>query len=167
MDVDTYPAREPRPAGFWVRVVALALDFLLFFLVQFSLGYIAGRLWGREIEDSWTFQLLVVAFTFLFTAAYTTVLHAFGGQTVGKMVVGVRVVAADGRPLSLGAALLRYFAYFVSVATLALGYLMAGLRRDKRALHDLLAGSRVERMPRRKPEPILVEPTDMPVPPVG
>jgi uncharacterized RDD family membrane protein YckC len=29
---------------------------------------------------------------------------------------------------------------------LGIGYLMAGLRTDKRALHDLLAGTRVERL---------------------
>lgn len=156
-----------RPAGFWRRAVALALDFLLFFAAQFSLGYVAGRLWGPEIEDSWSFQLLVVAFTFLFTAAYTTILHAFGGQTVGKMIVGIRVVAGDGSPLSLGTALLRYFAYFLSVATLTLGYLMAGLRRDRRALHDLVAGSRVERVARVRPAVVPLEPVDEVSPPLG
>ena len=57
-----------------------------------------------------------------------------------------RPVGADGAPLPLGAALLRYVAYFVSAAPLAMGFIMAGLRRDKRALHDLIAGSRVDRI---------------------
>ena len=166
MDEDTLDATA-RPAGFWMRAVALALDFLLFFAVQFSLGYVVARLWGPEVEDSWGFRLLVVAFTFLFTAAYTTILHACGGQTVGKMIVGIRVVAADGSPLSPGAALLRYFAYFLSLATLTLGYLMAGLRRDKRALHDLVAGSRVERMVRLRRAAVPLEPVDEVSPPLG
>src|SRR5207249_698488 len=74
------------------------------------------------------------------------VLHTMDGQTIGKMLMGARVVGADGAPLPLGAALLRYVAYFVSAAPLAMGFIMAGLRRDKRALHDLIAGSRVDRI---------------------
>jgi uncharacterized RDD family membrane protein YckC len=35
----------------------------------------------------------------------------------------------------------------LSSVILGVGYLMAGLRRDKRALHDLIAGTRVERLP--------------------
>ena len=63
------------------------------------------------------------------------------------MLVGVRVVvgAEDGPP-PLGAALLRFIAYFASAAPFTLGFVMAGLRRDKRALHDLIAGTRVERL---------------------
>ena len=55
-------------------------------------------------------------------------------------------MAADGARLTVGPALLRYLAYYLSAATLGVGFLAAGLRRDKRALHDLIAGSRVERL---------------------
>ncbi len=86
-------------------------------------------------------------FTFVFAAVYTTVLHALFGQTIGKMIVGVHVVVGeDGAPPSFGVSILRFVAYFASCATLGLGYAMAGLRHDKRALHDLIAGTRVERV---------------------
>ena len=91
-------------------------------------------------------RILADVFTLVFAGVYTTVLHTMDGQTIGKMLMGARVVGADGAPLPLGAALLRYVAYFVSAAPLAMGFIMAGLRRDKRALHDLIAGSRVDRI---------------------
>jgi uncharacterized RDD family membrane protein YckC len=141
---------EGSPAGFWVRALAALVDFLLFFLVQFSLGFAAAALWGTLIEDSAAFQVGIAAFTLLFAALYTTVLHAAVGQTLGKLLLGVRVVAVDGERLSAGAALLRYLGYFLSLLPLPLGFAMAGLRRDKRALHDLLAGSRVERQALRR-----------------
>jgi len=141
---------EPRPAGFWIRGAAALIDFVLFFLVQLSLGFVAAKIWGQDVEESIAFLPLVWLFTLIFVGAYTTVLHAMAGQTVGKMVVGVRVVGDDGAPPTIGVALLRYFAYFVSLVTLLGGYAMAGLRRDKRALHDLIAGTRVERIPRRR-----------------
>jgi len=140
---------ETRPAGFWFRALAAALDFGIFALVQASYGALAHLVWSTKAEDAWTLAPMVWTFTFVFAAAYTTVLHALFGQTVGKMIVGVRVVVGeDGVPPSFGASLLRYVAYFVSFATLGLGYVMAALRHDKRALHDLIAGTRVERVPR-------------------
>jgi len=93
----------------------------------------------------------VVLFTFVFAGAYSTLLLALGGQTIGKMLVGVRVVAGEELP-SIGAALLRFIGYFVSLGTLTLGYVMAGLRQDKRALHDLIAGTRVEYVSRADAE---------------
>jgi uncharacterized RDD family membrane protein YckC len=136
---------EVRPAGFWIRAVAMVIDFLVFAFVQWTMGRIAGRLYGADIADSFVFQVDLVIFTIVFTGAYTTFLHAVAGQTIGKMLVAVRVVGLDGELPGVGPALARYFAYFLSVATLGLGFLIAGLRRDKRALHDLVAGTRVER----------------------
>jgi hypothetical protein len=66
--------------------------------------------------------------------------HTVAGQTLGKSVVGVRVVGTDGARLTFGP-FLRYLASGLPLATCGFG-LMA-LRRDKRALHDLIAGSRV------------------------
>jgi uncharacterized RDD family membrane protein YckC len=124
--------------------------------VQASLGFLGARVWGPEVGDLPGFLPLVWFFTLVFAALYTAGLHALGGQTIGKLLVGVRVVGADGEPPPLGTALLRWTAYFASLGTLGLGYAMAGLRQDRRALHDLIAGTRVERLPRRldAPEPV-------------
>ncbi len=157
-----------RPAGFWIRLGAALIDFAVFFLVQASYGYVAGRLYGLDPSEAWTLAPMLWLFTVLFTAAYTTILHAAFGQTIGKLAVGIRVVADDGEPPRFGAALLRYIGYYVSLATLGVGYLMAGLRSDKRALHDLLAGTRVVRRAEVAP-PVATapEPADEIVPPVA
>jgi len=88
----------------------------------------------------------VSLFTVLVTVLYTLVLHALTGQTLGKLATGVRVVNVDGSPLTFGTALLRYLGYFLSFLPFGLGFVVAGLRKDKRALHDLLAGTRAERL---------------------
>jgi uncharacterized RDD family membrane protein YckC len=62
------------------------------------------------------------------------------------MLMQIRVVRMDGGPLTLGQSIGRYFASYLSALTLSIGFIMAGLRSDKRALHDLLAGTRVERL---------------------
>jgi uncharacterized RDD family membrane protein YckC len=152
-------ASPPRPAGFWIRAVALAIDLVVFVLVQLSFDLMATAMLGPGPDGGSSQSPASLLFTLLFTAAYTTVLHAVTGQTIGKSLVGVRVLGTDGAPLTLGAAFLRYLAYFISLIPLGFGYLMAALRRDKRALHDLIAGSRVERVgsrsrPGRRPVPV-------------
>lgn len=143
---------ETRPAGFWIRAAALAIDVAIFLIVKLSFDLLGLRIWGREVGSSMEFVVALWTFTFVFTAVYTTVLHALFGQTVGKMVVGVRVmVGDDGAPPPFGASLLRFCAYSASLATFGFGYVMAGLRHDKRALHDLIAGTRVERDAPRTP----------------
>jgi uncharacterized RDD family membrane protein YckC len=127
--------------------VAFAIDLLVFALVQSSFGLLAGMLAGSGGDGTTPVHASAPLFTLLFTAAYTIVLHAVAGQTIGKSVVGIRVVGVDGAPLTVGAALLRYLAYYLSLLPLGLGYLMAALRRDKRGLHDLIAATRVERLP--------------------
>jgi uncharacterized RDD family membrane protein YckC len=158
----------PRPGGFWIRVVAFAVDMVVIMLAQFLLGVLAGRRWGVDVERSSTLQGAVVFFTLLFAVLYPTVLHTLTGQTVGKLLVGVRVVAIDGGLLPPGAAFLRAVAAWLALPfVLGLGHVMAGLRKDKRALHDLLAGSRVDRVPasRRAAAPAEPPPALVPPPP--
>lgn len=143
-------APPPRPAGFWIRAVAFAVDVVVFVLVQISLSAMATAILGPPVDGVDSLHGSVFLFTWLFTAAYTTVLHTVAGQTIGKSLVGVRVVGVDGAPLTAGPAFLRYLSYYLSLIPFGLGFLMAGLRRDKRALHDLIAASRVERLPGRR-----------------
>jgi uncharacterized RDD family membrane protein YckC len=164
-------ASPPRPAGFWIRAVALAIDLVVFVLVQYSFELMASAMLGPGADGGGAQSPVALLFTLLFTAAYTTVLHAVTGQTIGKSLVGVRVLGTDGAPLTLGAAFLRYLAYFISLIPLGFGYLVAALRRDKRALHDLIAGSRVERMelrrrPVRRPVPARAPVVTLPEPAV-
>ncbi|MBI4269455.1 MAG: RDD family protein [Candidatus Rokubacteria bacterium] len=154
-----------RPAGFWIRAVAALVDLAIYGLVQASLGKLAGVLVDIDFAGSRPFQGLLVAHTFLFASLYAILLHWLGGQTLGKLLVGARVVASDGGSLTLGAAVLRYLGYFVSCATLGLGYAMVGLRQDKRGLHDLVAGTRVVRLGRTAarapaPPPVVTAPAD-------
>jgi uncharacterized RDD family membrane protein YckC len=143
-------ALPARPAGFWIRAVALAVDIVVFIVAQLLLARLARALWGPSPDGGTPLHAAVTFFTLIFALAYTTTLHVVAGQTIGKSLVGVRVVGVDGGLLTVGPAFLRHLAYFISAATFGFGFLMAGLRRDKRALHDLIAGSRVERVRLRR-----------------
>lgn len=148
----------PPAAGFWIRAGAALIDFVLFALVQRSFVAAGRVIRGVWIFDAWGANFLVSLFTLTFAVLYATALHAAQGQTIGKLLVGVRVVVLPGAPPAVGQSLLRTLAYFLSMAPLGLGFVMAGLRHDRRALHDLVAGTRVERVVTRvAPPPVTVE----------
>jgi uncharacterized RDD family membrane protein YckC len=75
--------------------------------------------------------------------AYEVYFLSTRGATPGKMVFGLKVVRADGSGISRGLAAGRYFASWVSSITLGIGYIMAGMDEEKRALHDRICDTRV------------------------
>jgi uncharacterized RDD family membrane protein YckC len=130
-------AAEPRPGGFWRRAVAVLVDAAVVWALLLA-GAVATaglRRWdllARAFDQTWS---LVIP------AAYFVLCHGTGGRTLGKMLTGVRVVTASGGPLGYGRALVRYVAWLL----LLFAFLVVAVRRDKRGLHDLLAGTRVVR----------------------
>jgi uncharacterized RDD family membrane protein YckC len=78
---------------------------------------------------------------------YHTVLVGGCGQTVGKMLMGVAVVRRDGAPAGYGRALLRCVGGGLCLLTLGLGRLLVLFTRDRRALSDLVAGTRAVQRP--------------------
>jgi uncharacterized RDD family membrane protein YckC len=74
---------------------------------------------------------------------YFFALVAVTGRTIGKSMMGIRVVGADGTRLSAARSLLRAIAYLVSLLPLFAGFLWVLFDRDRRGWHDHLAGSRV------------------------
>lgn len=140
-----------QPAGFWMRAAALAVDVLVYLFAHAAFKGLARMLWGPGPGGNTAAEGAVALFILVFALAYTTTLHIVAGATIGKALLGMRVVlAADGAPITFGPAFLRHLAYFVSAMPLGFGFFMAGMRRDKRALHDLIAGTRVERTMRRR-----------------
>jgi hypothetical protein len=63
--------------------------------------------------------------------------------TPGKRWLGLEVQDLNGQPPGLARAALRFFSGIFSWVTLNLGHVMVAFRSDGRALHDLLAGTRV------------------------
>jgi len=76
---------------------------------------------------------------------YNVGFHGSSGSTPGKMLFGLRVVRSDGSALTFHRALLRFIAELGSIAAFGIGYFIAIPHPERRALHDLVAGTRVVR----------------------
>jgi uncharacterized RDD family membrane protein YckC len=129
----------PRPAGFWIRAGAVLIDVVLVMVAEVLFGF---ALWA--VTDDRLAYAASRAFRFLASPCYFVFLHWARGQTLGKIVFRVRVVTLAGGPLPFGISVLRHLGSWISAAIFGVGYLVAAFRTDKRALHDLIAGTRVE-----------------------
>jgi len=95
-------------------------------------------------------RLLLVCAPVIITL-YNIVFWWIRGQTPGKWLLGLRVVALGGGKLSLGRATLRFAGYLLSALPFYLGFLWI-LGSERRGFHDRLAGTEVvyARRPSRK-----------------
>jgi uncharacterized RDD family membrane protein YckC len=132
---------EHAGARFADRLNAFLVDALLFSGGYFlsAMAFVAF-LRGQEPQPNY-FLLWAVVW-----AGFFLLYHAYfsseGRRTLGKRLFGLRVVALDGGEPGAGASAARACGYLVSSLLLNLGFLWA-LRKDGRAWHDLLAGTRV------------------------
>ena len=99
--------------------------------ILFSAGWMVS---GGSTGGGTAVKGLVNVFGTLLGAAYGIIFHWLWGQTLGKMALQIKVVGMDGGPLTFGQAAGRYFATFLSAIILCIGFIMAGIRTDKRAL---------------------------------
>ena len=146
----TTPALEPidaaQDAGVGSRLLAVMIDFLILAAVDAVVVYFTMQLCYLTIDDLWMLPKgPLIAFLFVQNGGYLVAFTA-GGQTLGKMAAGIRVVQSDSdASLNLGRAFLRTLMWVVLAVPAGLGFLSAVLTRDHRGFHDRFAGTRVVR----------------------
>ena len=145
----------PRPAPLWRLAAAAAADALLG-VIAWSLAAMwllvavfVVRTRPLDVLDGLILALAILMLGVALHVIYHTVLVGGCGQTLGKMLMGVAVVRWDGAPAGYGRALLRCVGGGLCLLTLGLGRLLVLFTRDRRALSDLVAGTR----PVQRPSP--------------
>jgi uncharacterized RDD family membrane protein YckC len=157
-------ATQMRYAGFWIRFLASIIDTVVLALPLILVVYIlSGGEWldfskmqqsvgyassgeamsalesAKSVQAKWemVFELLMAAVIIIFWKRWA-------GATPGKRILGIHVVDyKTGMEISNAQAVVRYVGYIASSIILMIGFLMVAFRRDKRALHDLMAGTAV------------------------
>lgn len=138
--------------GFWIRLVAKIIDYLILLIPEFGSQFLITILMTGSIhQDAGAtpdVRILVAALVsfcvnILIQAAYTSILISKYGATWGKMAVGLKVVTESGGPITLGRAIGRFFAEWLSGLTIGIGYIIAGFDQEKRSLHDHICSTRV------------------------
>jgi uncharacterized RDD family membrane protein YckC len=153
------PMSDALPAApLWRRLLAFVYDLLLLLGLWFFVALVAVAInqgpVGAAIENGavrvqdWPAQLALYTALWLVTGIYYTLSWRHGGQTLGMKPWRLRVDALPRGALDTGRAWRRYLAACLTVLTAGAGLLWCLVDRDRRALHDHLAGTRVALLPK-------------------
>jgi uncharacterized RDD family membrane protein YckC len=141
-------------AGFVTRLAALIADTII------VSAAVRGTVWLllqaeralRRFAPPFSLGKLLLVCGPLIACLYCIVFWSLRGQTPGKWLLGLRVVALGGGRVGIGQSVVRFVGYLLSAVPFYLGFLwVLGPRR--RGFHDRLAGTEVvyARRPGHKP----------------
>ena len=140
----TTPANSDRvEAGFWVRIAAISADNLLCTVVIFAIAVPLVFILGGGSLDEANPQIAFINLLFpIMVIVYFVILTASRRQaTIGKRAFGIYVATTDGERIGYGRSFARLVCYVISAIPFYVGFLVAAFHPQKRALHDLIAGT--------------------------
>ena len=137
-------------AGFLIRLVAYIIDDIIITIGSLIIMWVFGMMpmlsgsamSGGEFSFG-VVQVLGIIVQLVWGFGYLIYFWTSSGQTPGKMIMGVKVVAVDGGPVTVGKAILRIIGYFVSGIVIYLGFLWIIWDKEKQGWHDKIAGTYV------------------------
>lgn len=155
--------KEVKYAGFWIRFFASFLDTLFVALpIGIVVYFVSDGNWFDFVQYQQNIQLAMsgnphaldtqpqTSFTwelvFEFSVLLVTIIfwNRWQGATPGKKFFHVKIVdATTYKEITNKQAITRSLAYIPSLLFFGIGFFMVGLRKDKRGLHDFIAGTTV------------------------
>ncbi len=149
LDEGSQPTLLGQYAGFVTRLIAWIIDqVILAAAITITIG--AGKFLLQVfpinewlgLDQVMTNITLVVAIAVAITLpiVYNIGSWLLAGQTIGKWVMGVRIVRTNGERMRFGTCVRRQIGYLVS-AILFLGYLWILVDNRRQGFHDKIAGT--------------------------
>ena len=151
-----------KPAGFWIRFAAAFIDAIftnvLTWIVVSIIGekvIVVGDPAGTTLEIKATTAAVLLIYAIIFFIIFTA--SHFRGSP-GKLICGIQVLDKNMTQISIGKSIGRYLAEILSAIPFMIGYMIAGWNSEKKALHDMICGTRVVyRNVDKEEEPVLYE----------
>jgi|SRR5690625_1025791 len=134
-----------RAAGFWMRFWAYLADAIIVAALNGILLHFVNYFGGDQFMISqWTIASIFGALTFF---VYFSLMTKFYGQTLGKMIFGLKVIHENGdTELSWLDIIFREIVgrfIYKSFLLLNLLYIVVAFNKDKQGLHDMFGDTRV------------------------
>lgn len=143
-------AESDNPAPLPLRLAAMAYDLLPLTGLWMASGALMLLLDSSvdvaQPPASWRWALR--ALLLAVTGGYFVLSWRRGGQTLGMRAWRIRLSPVGSGPLSWRQATLRFVLALGSLLAAGAGFVPCLIRRDRRAWHDLVAGTQVLRLPR-------------------
>ncbi len=125
-------------AGFWNRLLAMILDGFILSVSAVIIALVTAVFFHNKTVIEGVGLLI-----FIVSIIYYIEMEASSYQaTIGKLLMGIKVVDLTGNKISVGRSAGRFFSKYISSIFL-IGFLMQPFTKKKQALHDMIAGTLV------------------------
>ena len=156
-------------AGFASRLLAVIIDTILLVITYVGLtwfisvavkllpigrvfGFSLSKLLGQEGSGQLVSTETVIAVFTLSTIVYYVFFWTITGQTLGMILMGLRVVTIEGRRLTVWRAIIRFIGYIIAALPFFLGFAWILVDNRRQGWHDKLAGTYVAYIWAAKPD---------------
>ena len=136
-------------AGFVSRLIAFGIDVAIVTISLLLMGWLLSAVLSLfnvgSLSGSARISAIFLSSTFglLYTAAYFIFLWTLASQTLGKTIMGLRIVTTGGEHLTLGRSVRRLLGYIVSIFAFFVGFLWILFDDRRQGWHDKIAGTLV------------------------
>jgi len=147
-ETDCCPENMSKNAfgGFYLRFLAYAIDSvvlgIIFMIVLCAMVLIKNPLSLNPEDIIYMLNSVAVPFFIgntVIEAFYFVYFHAASGQTLGKLICGIKVVGSDGTRIGYKKAGMRFVGYILSRTFFYLGFFWIAFDTRKQGWHDKLA----------------------------
>ena len=147
---------------FFERAVASIIDIFVFSIMLLLVGgvidfitalismFVSADIHNEFKSNNLNYNLAILAleivvFINIYVAYFWAFLSSKWRATPGKRIMGIYVMDANNQPLSFFKTFVREFVgkLLLNKLIFMIGYIMVGLRKDNRGLHDLIANTYV------------------------
>jgi uncharacterized RDD family membrane protein YckC len=139
-----YFPTEVNLATFWQRLLAFIIDYLLMVIIvvvgcyNFD-QYLPFRMANLDIDNMRQREVLQVIFSAVFFIYHFLFYISPLKGTLGQYLFKIIVVDADGKPISLGKAVIRSVCKVLSFNIFFLGFISVIFSKYRQSFHDALA----------------------------
>ncbi len=128
-----------RALAFFIDLVVIAIVSLVAFAAAIFL------LQDTNLDSLGLNRVFMPIYMLLFflASAYFVILNGYGGKTIGKMIMGIRIISEEGSSIGFWQSFVRWIGYYISAAFLFLGFVWSIFDRNSQSWHDKIAGTYV------------------------
>ncbi|MHA7239367.1 RDD family protein [Arthrobacter sp. TMS1-12-1] len=134
---------ELKPAGFAARGLSVIIDIIAQAVLAFLLLLLIGNVFGGVFDEAFTTALVLVVVVLLLLVLPVTVETVTRGKSLGRLVMGLRIVRDDGGAIRFRHAFIRGMLAILEIYLLggSLAFIVSLFNERSKRLGDLLAGT--------------------------
>ena len=148
MQASSSSTASAEKAGWWVRFVAYFVDSLIVGIPAGIVGGILGAVTGAFSSTNPNGGGVFIFYAILVLASVAYFVYFWSqrdGQTIMNKAMNIKVVRADGAPITVGTGIARYIGYVLNsiIFGIPIGFIWAAFDGNKQGWHDKIAGTYV------------------------